>query len=156
MDRNLTILVAEDSDDYALLLERTFRDIGLTNPVRILADGADVLAYLKGEGKYADRVEFPFPSVLFTDLKMPRASGFDVLEWMQNHPECRVVPRIVLSSSDSEQDVARAYKLGAHAYFMKPGLLVELQTLLRLTRDFWAGCLKPPVPRVEDADACRD
>jgi len=150
MDRNLTILIAEDSDDYALLLERTFRDIGLTNPVRILADGAEVLAYLKGEGKYADRVEFPFPSVLFTDLKMPRSSGFDILEWMQKHPECGVIPRIVLSSSDSQQDVARAYELGAHAYFMKPGLLVELQAILRLTRAFWASCLKPPTPGVED------
>src|SRR5258705_6086476 len=99
MDRNLTILVAEDSDDYAFVLERTFRDIGFKNPVRILTDGAEVLAYLKGEGKYADRLEFPLPSVLFTDLKMPRASGFDVLEWMQRHPESRVVPRIVLTSS---------------------------------------------------------
>ena len=147
MDRNLTILIAEDSDDDGLLLERAFRQIGLKNPVRILTDGAEVISYLKGEGKYADRQEYPFPSVLFTDIKMRRVSGFQVLEWLQEHPECKVIPTIVLSSSDEPNDVTRAYQLGANAYLVKPNLIEDLQTKLRLAQQFWAECAKPPVPK---------
>jgi CheY-like chemotaxis protein len=155
VDRNLTILIAEDDNDYAFFLERAFRVIGLKNPIRILPDGAEVVAYLAGEGEYADRHQFPLPSVVFTDLKMPRSSGFEVLEWMQKNPDCGVIPRIVLSSSDNEQDIARAYDLGAHAYLAKPGRLPDLESILRLTRDFWARCLKPPMPAVP-ASAPRD
>jgi CheY-like chemotaxis protein len=145
VDRNLTILIADDDADYAFLLQRAFRAIGLKNPVQVLANGEEALAYLKGEGKYADRAEFPVPSVVFTDLNMPLASGFDVFQWMQGHPECRVVPRIVISSSDEDQDVARAYELGAHAYMEKPFLQRDLEASLRTTREFWARCLKPPL-----------
>jgi CheY-like chemotaxis protein len=75
MDRNLTILIAEDSEDDALFLQRAFRKIGMKNAVQILTDGQEVLDYLRGEGKFQDRRQFPFPSVLFTDIKMPRVTA---------------------------------------------------------------------------------
>jgi CheY-like chemotaxis protein len=147
MDRNLTILIAEDSEDDALLLKRAFRKIGLKNPFHILTDGAEVLKYLKGEGQYEDRQQYPFPSVLFTDVKMPRVSGFDILQWLREHPECRVIPTIVFSSSDETNDVTKAYELGANAYFVKPSSLGELEEMLRYAYEFWARCAKPPVPK---------
>ena len=78
MDRNLTILIAEDDESYALLIKKALRDIGLKNPVRMLPDGHEVIEYLKGEGEYSDRSANPFPSVMFLDIKMPGTNGFDV------------------------------------------------------------------------------
>ena len=80
MDRNLTILVAEDTEDDALFLERGFRKAGLKNPLQILTDGEEVIKYFKAEGKYEDRAKYPFPSVFFTDIKMPKMSGIQLYE----------------------------------------------------------------------------
>jgi CheY-like chemotaxis protein len=146
MDRNLTVLIAEDNEDDALFLGRAFRKIGLKNPVQILTDGGEVMKYLKAEGKYADRQKHPFPGVLFLDIKMPRVSGFQVLEWLREHPECRVIPTMIFSSSSQPQDVTRAYQIGANAYFVKPNTLEELQEMLQYAYEFWARCAKPPVP----------
>jgi CheY-like chemotaxis protein len=146
MDRNLTILIAEDSEDDALFLKRAFRKIGMTNAVQILTNGQDVIDYLRAEGKFEDRRQFPFPSVLFTDIKMPRVNGFEVLEWLRDHPECKVIPTIMFSSSGQPEDVERAYKLGANAYFIKPASLGELEEMLRYAYEFWARCAKPRIP----------
>jgi CheY-like chemotaxis protein len=146
MDRNLTILIGEDSEDDAIFLERGFRKIGLKNPVQILTDGGLVMDYLKGEGKFQNRREFPFPSVLFLDIKMPRVDGFQVLEWLRDHDNCKVIPTMMFSSSDQPEEVERAYKLGVNAYLVKPHSYDELEDLLRHAYEFWARCAKPKVP----------
>ncbi len=145
MDRNLTILIAEDNEDYAVVLQHAIKANGWTNPVRILPDGGEVIRYLCGEGEYADRAIHPFPSVMFLDVKMPGATGFDVLRWVKEHPECSVLPTLMLSSSDEEGDVKLAYELGANGYFMKPATLNDLRKMLQAIYDFWAWSLKPRV-----------
>jgi CheY-like chemotaxis protein len=139
-----TILIAEDIEDDAVLLERAFNLIGLSNPVKVLADGAEVIEYLRGGGRYADRAVFPFPRVLFTDLKMPHVDGFELLRWLRKHPEHAVVPTIVFSSSGEPADVRRAYELGAHAYLVKPCSMEDLQKTMRRMYEFWALCAQTP------------
>lgn len=146
MDRNLLILVAEDSDDDATLLKRAFSKNGINNPVHVCTDGNDAISYLQGTGKYCDRSTFPFPSVIITDLKMPIRDGFDILQWLQDHPECHVIPVIILSASAEERDVRRAYQLGANAYMQKPGSFHDLELLMKSLFEFWAACVKPPLP----------
>jgi CheY-like chemotaxis protein len=146
LDRNLTILIAEDSQDDAFFLERAFRKIGLKNPVQILTDGAAVMDYLKAEGKYSNRSEYPFPSVMFIDVKMPRVNGFEVLQWLQCHQQCKVIPTMVFSSSEQPEDIERAYQLGANAYIIKPNTTTELEEILRSAHDFWSRCAKPRMP----------
>ena len=133
MDRNLTILIAEDSEDDAFFLERAFRKIGLKNPVQILTDGAAVMDYLKAEGKFKDRSEYPFPSVLFLDIKMPRVSGFEVLHWLKENEQCKIIPTMVFSSSEQPEDIERAYQLGVNAYIVKPNKAEDLEVILRST-----------------------
>jgi CheY-like chemotaxis protein len=140
-----TILVAEDTEDDALLLERALQRVGLQNPVQIVTDGEELLDYLRGDGRYADREVYPLPRILFTDLKMPRVDGFEVLKWVQKNPEFAVVPTIVFSNSSDPQDIQRAYQLGAHAYRVKPADVSRLEEMLRVTYEFWATCAKPPV-----------
>ena len=145
MDRHRTILIAEDDDNYAMLLQRALGQIGRTDPVHRVANGREAIDYLVGEGKYADREAFAFPAVLFLDLKMPGLGGFDVLRWMQEHPGCRVTPTVVLSSSVLERDVELSYALGAHAYLAKPATVNELKRMLGDAYNFWAWCSRPPV-----------
>lgn len=106
------------------------------------------MAYLKGEGRYADRQAYPFPRVLITDLKMPRCGGFELLEWLDNHPECNLIPKIVLSASAEERDVRKAFQLGANCYFRKPATVQELQEIVKLASDFWTRAALPELPQV--------
>jgi CheY-like chemotaxis protein len=145
VDRNLTILIAEDNEDYALILQHAIKANGWTNPVRILPNGSEVIRYLSGEGEYADRGSYPFPSVMFLDVKMPGATGFDVLRWVREHPDCSVLPTMMLSSSDDEGDVKLAYELGANGYFVKPATLNDLKHMLQAIYGFWHWTLKPKV-----------
>lgn len=146
MDRNLTILVIEDSEDDVFLLKRALASEHIKNPVQVVRDGVEAIDYLEGKGEFHDRVHFPFPSVIFCDLKMPRLSGFEVLEWLRNHPECSVIPVIILSSSKQEVDVKKAYRLGANAYLCKPHTVGEFREMLLDTYKFWEWCEKPRVP----------
>jgi CheY-like chemotaxis protein len=145
MDRDLTILIAEDDEDYAILLEKALRQTGRTNPVHVIANGDEAIKYLEGRGKYEDRNVFAFPAVAFLDVKMPGTSGFDVLRWMQTSPHRRVTPTMVLSSLMLEKDVGLAYELGANAYLEKPSQFEDLKTMLNDAYRFWAWCVKPAV-----------
>ena len=145
MDRNRTILIAEDDDNYALLLQRALQQTGQTDPVHRVPNGMEAIDYIAGNGKYADREAFGFLAVLFLDLKMPGMGGFDVLRWMQENPRCRVTPTLVLSSSVLERDVELSYALGAHAYLGKPATVNELKRMIGDAHGFWAWCTKPPV-----------
>jgi CheY-like chemotaxis protein len=142
----LFILVAEDDPNDTLLLKRAFTKNNIDLPVHVCVDGQDAMDYLKGCLKYEDREKYPFPRVLITDLKMPRCSGFDLLAWLQQHPDCNLIPKIVLSASDQEQDVVRAHLLGANCYFRKPGTFAELCDLVRLASEFWSRAVLPPLP----------
>jgi CheY-like chemotaxis protein len=146
MNRNLTILVIEDSEDDVFLFQKALAGEHIKNPVQVVKDGVEAIDYLEGKGEFHDRVRFPFPSVIFCDLKMPRMNGFDVLEWLRKHPECSVIPLIILSSSKEDVDVKKAYLMGANAYLLKPHTLSEFREMLRDTYKFWTWCEKPRVP----------
>src|SRR5690349_327990 len=83
------ILIAEDDEDHVFLLKRALQKGAVLNPVFVVSDGQEAIEYLKGEGKYADRYEYPLPSLLLLDLKMPQKDGFEVLEWIRQQPGLR-------------------------------------------------------------------
>jgi len=147
MDDSFTILIAEDDPNDVMLLELAIRKNGITNPVKVVRDGEEAIEYLEGKGRYKDREQFPFPSVIISDVKMPRRNGLEVVEWVRQHPTCSVVPILMLSGSRIQQDVLSAYKLGANSYFTKPGTVDELSELLRLAFEYWARCERPPAPQ---------
>ena len=151
MDSDLTIVIVEDNENDAQLLEMAFRAIGVHCPVRMVEDGDAAIEYLRGCGKYEDRAAFPFPNVLFLDLKMPRVSGFDVLRWLKEHPDCAVMPTMVFSSSSVAEDVKLAYELGANGYLAKPAAFNDLKAMLRSTLEFWEWCCKPVLPKKCDS-----
>lgn len=138
-----TILVIEDDPNDIFLLQRALKKNNIVNPVQILPDGLEALAYLGGNGKYADRTTYPFPRFIIMDLKMPRMTGLEVLEWLKKNPQFQVIPTLVLTSSRLEQDISRAYQLGANSYMVKPSNFSDLQEMIRRTYDYWMVCMKP-------------
>src|SRR4051812_45479423 len=109
----------DDQNDRELLKLAAFRH---TVPIRVseAGDGVEVIEYLQGTGRFADRARHPLPDLLLMELTMPRLNGFAVLEWLQDHSTFRSIPAIVLSASSFEQDIQEAYRCGAKTYFTKP------------------------------------
>jgi len=117
---NSPILLVEDRGDDVFLVRRALDDARLITPIQVVFDGEQAIAYLDGEGKFADRSEYPMPELLLLDLKMPRIDGFEVLRWIGQQPHLSSIRIIVLTSSEDIRDVNLAYQLGAHAFLVKP------------------------------------
>lgn len=88
-----------------------------------------------GEGKYADREKFPYPTFITTDLGMPKADGFAILEFLQKNPEWKVIPTGVLSASQDQDDIQKSYRLGANSYHEKPQTSEQLRQQLKILHD---------------------
>jgi CheY-like chemotaxis protein len=146
VDQDLTILLIEDDCDAQLLLRLAFKRAGINYPVQLVANGRQAIDYLRGAGDYGDRSRFPSPDVIFTDLKLPGMSGFDLLAWIRERPECSLIPVIILSASEQDVDIRKAYQMGANAYLVKPMDIQDLEKMVRLAFGFWAACAKPRVP----------
>lgn len=138
------ILVLEDNEDDAKLLIKALQKNGIDTPVVILPDGVEGAAYLAGQGKYSDRRRYPLPCVLIVDIKMPRMGGLEFLDWLKANPGFQVIPTLVLSSSQVESDVSRAYRSGANSYMVKPTNFADLQDLVKVIADYWQRCVVPP------------
>ena len=151
--KECAILVLEDDENDAILLKRALKRLSVPNPIHIVTDGEEGIEYLTGRGKYADRSAFPFPGFIITDLKMPKKSGMEVLKWLSEHEQYRVIPTLVLTSSKEETDVAKAYGFGANSYMVKPADFQDLEKMMRLIHDYWTVCEKPgPTNRPNLAD----
>lgn len=146
MNNRRVILIVEDTEEDVELLKLAIRKANVTTPIQVARDGQEALDYLSGAGKFADRAAHPFPGVLFLDLKLPRRTGFDVLQFLKEYEQCKLIPVMVLTSSGLEQDVIRAYQLGANCYMVKPGTLGELLAFVEVAFRFWGMCALPPVP----------
>lgn len=156
--KNFPVLIVEDNPDDRLLLKRAFDRARLANPLRFVENGEEMVAYLTGQGVHADRKAHPLPLLILLDLKLPRMSGLEALEWRrQQDPQLQRIPVVVLTTSRESTDVNRAYELGASTYLVKP---VDFDALLGLVNQigiYWmllaempdvpAG--SPPPPSVD-------
>lgn len=140
-----TILLAEDDESDAFLFQIAMSQAGADNPVVRVSDGAEALAYLKGDGPYSDRTKHPFPCLLVTDLKMPRLSGFDLLTSANPLLSTNKVPAVVLSASIAEADKERSLRLGAQAFFVKSPNLAGLIAIATEIKQTWLVPVTQPV-----------
>jgi len=131
------VLLAEDDPDDILLTHIAFQKARLANPLQVVHDGEEAIAYLKGKGKFADRNKFPIPILLLLDLKMPKIDGFQVLEWLRQEPVLSRIPVAVMTSSDHDPHVRRAYDLGADSYLIKPPDSEALHALVQRLHAYW-------------------
>ena len=141
----LTVLLVEDDLNDIFLVKRAFKLAEVKNPLQVVTDGQEAMLYLKGEGKYADRHLYPLPKLIVMDIKMPRKSGFEVLEWVKNSGRpLRRIPVVIVSSSDNPDDINQAYELGANAYMVKPVEYRAVEHLFQAITQYWGlECAKP-------------
>jgi len=112
--------------------------------LKIIRDGEEAIAYLSGEGDFADRERFPRPFLLLLDLKMPGADGFEVLRWVRAEPETKRLLVVVLTSSNLQADVDRAYDLGANSYLVKPVSFDEMVNMIQRFEAYWSEINRIP------------
>lgn len=132
------VLVADDSEADIYFLLRAFEKSGVRNKIFVTRSGQETLDFLCGTGKYADRLLYPSPKIIFLDLYMPVVNGFDVLRWKANHPEYKTALCVALSNSDRLKDINYAYELGASTFLSKPLERGEIVNLLEAYQDYWS------------------
>jgi CheY-like chemotaxis protein len=117
-------------------MHRAFKKAEFHFPLREVHNGEEAISYLRGDGIYANRSEYPLPSMLLLDLNMPKKDGFDVLTWIKTQPQFNGLTIVVTTASSRPQDVSRAYELGATSFLVKPSASAELAAMVRSLRDF--------------------
>ena len=132
-----TILVVEDNPTDVMLIRRAFEKSKLANPVHVVGDGDAAVDYLSGEGTYADRERFPLPILMLLDLKLPKRSGLEVLQWLRMQETLKRIPVVVLTSSEQDRDVNAAYNIGVNSYLVKPVEFDGLLQMLTTVNMYW-------------------
>jgi CheY-like chemotaxis protein len=132
-------LIAEDDENTQLLITRAFKNLDLAAPLHFVSDGTEALEYLEGHGRYSDRMQYPLPTLVLLDLKMPRMNGLEVLRWLRQSP-FRDLVVVMFSSSDREDDVRDAYRLGVNSFVHKPVSFSEFSQTISSIHHYWFGC----------------
>lgn len=143
----VSILIADDDTQDTMLVRMAAQRASLCFRFSSVADGEEAIDYLMGRSRYADREAHPFPSMMLLDLKMPRLSGFDVLDYIRRQPGLRQLPIVIFSSSDDPKDIRRAYEAGANSYLCKPHSTEDLSALLRALEEYWCKFNHFPRPQ---------
>jgi len=142
--KEFSVLLVEDDLNDIFLVKRAFKMAHILNPLQVVTDGLEAIYYLRGAGKYSDRQAHPLPRLIVMDIKMPRKSGFEVLEWVKQDNKLRRIPVVIVSSSDNPGDINRAYELGANAYMVKPVDFRAVEHLFQTITSYWGlECAKP-------------
>lgn len=137
----VTILLAEDSAEDIELIRVAFEHHGFAVDLRAVRDGREAMAYLRGEGEYA---QAPEAGLMLLDLNMPRMDGREVLAEVKNDPQLRELPVVILTTSAAEADVHHAYTHQANAFLTKPIDFDEFLELVRCLGEFWLSAAALP------------
>ena len=144
MKNDQFILLAEDDENDMLLIQRAFQKAGLKDALKIVRNGEQAIAYLSGYAEYSDRERYPLPFLLLLDLKMPGTDGFEVLQWVRAEPNLKRLLVVVLTSSNLQADVDRAYELGANSYLVKPVEFSEMANMIQRFEAYWTEINRLP------------
>ncbi|HXT13932.1 MAG TPA: response regulator [Candidatus Angelobacter sp.] len=156
MKSDRSVLLAEDDSNDVLLLQLAFQEAGIRNPLHVVHDGQEAIDYLSGTEKFSDRSRFPFPALLILDLKMPRKTGIDVLEWLAKEDAMRCLPTIMLSSSVHPGDIEKAYRLGVNAFVVKSPSTAQRTEFARMIKTFWLTLAELPLICTDGLEAARE
>ncbi|HEX6035438.1 MAG TPA: response regulator [Anaerolineales bacterium] len=133
------VMLIEDNIDHAELVLRTLADHRIANEVLHFLDGQSALDYLYQRGEFADAEDTLRPQVILLDLRLPRVDGMDVLKTIKEDPDLKSIPVVVLTTSEAEKDVARAYYNHANSYLVKPVGFEDFRQLMEDLGFYWLG-----------------
>jgi CheY-like chemotaxis protein len=140
----IEVLLVEDSPGDVRLTRETFRDVNTSIHLHVATDGMEAMAFLRREGAH---INAPRPSIILLDLNLPKMDGREVLAHIKEDPSLKMIPIIILTTSDAEADIAKSYELQANCYLSKPVQLDAFESLVRSINDFWMTKVKLPQQR---------
>ena len=141
LSQNVEILLVEDNPGDIRLIVEVLKEGKINNNLSVVEDGEEALAYLRREGSYQDAI---VPDIILLDLNLPKINGTEVLAEIKKDPLLKYIPVIILTTSEAEQDILRAYDLHANCYITKPVNLEQFLTVVRSIENFWLTLVKLP------------
>ncbi len=139
--KTFEILLVEDNQSYVSLMMEALEESQVLTNMNVVMDGAEALAFLRRESKYA---HVPRPDIIILDLNLPKIKGQKVLEEIKNDPDLKRVPVVIFTVSSAEQDILKSYNLHANCYIIKPRELDQFMNAVKSTINFWFTVVKLP------------
>jgi two-component system, chemotaxis family, response regulator Rcp1 len=137
----IEVLLVEDSPGDVRLTREAFRDANGAIHLNVANDGVEAMEFLRKTGKHVDA---PRPDLILLDLNLPKMDGREVLAHIKDDESLRLIPTVILTTSDAEADIAKSYQLKANCYLSKPVQLDAFESLVKSINDFWLGKVKLP------------
>lgn len=138
------ILIADDDPDDRLLIKEALEEANLNNPIHFVADGIELLDYLKRENNYRDLRGTSLPGLVLLDLNMPRKNGIEALQEIKEDPKLRAIPVVVFTTSKAEEDILCAYRLGVNSFITKPLNFQSLLETVEIISRYWFNIVELP------------
>jgi CheY-like chemotaxis protein len=132
-----TVLIVDDSEADVFFLVKAMTASNVKNPIFVVRSGKEALDYLKGEGEFANRTRFPFPGIVFLDLRMSPIDGFQILWWKTRHQEFKKTLFVALSNFDSPAAINEAYAAGANTFLAKPLNSEDVRNIVEAFQVYW-------------------
>jgi two-component system, chemotaxis family, response regulator Rcp1 len=140
-DMPIQVLLVEDSAGDVRLTQEAFHDANPTIHLHVTSDGVEAMAFLRHEGVYE---HVPRPDLILLDLNLPKMDGREVLALIKEDESLKLIPTVILTTSDSEADIVKSYQLQANCYLTKPVQLEAFEHLVKSINDFWLIRVKLP------------
>lgn len=134
---NYPILLVEDNDSDAILIKRALKQLNTPNPLVIFQDGEQAINYFKNAPEIKAEMEYALPILIILDLKLPKKSGFEVLQYIKNTNVIKRIPVIILTSSSEYTEINKAYDFGANSYIKKPVAFEDLIYIMKILSIYW-------------------
>ena len=132
-----TVLLVEDDEDDVFFMKMACQRTGIPHVFHVVANGDEAVEYLAGTGVFSDRIKHPFPDLVFLDIKLPKRTGHEVLEWVRAQPGLKNLPVVMLTSSQAVSDVSQAYQLGVTSFLRKIASPAEFGQGVRVILKYW-------------------
>lgn len=145
LNEYMLVMLIEDNLDHAELVIRTLADHKVANQIRHFSEGQSALDYLYRRGEYSDPAKSPRPNLILLDLRLPRIDGLEILKDIKNTDELCSIPVVVLTTSEADRDITRAYLNHANSYLVKPVGYEEFNKLMEDMGFYWLGWNTSPV-----------
>jgi CheY-like chemotaxis protein len=140
----IVILMADDDQDDQMLAADALRAAKIANHFRAVGDGEELMDYLKHRGQHAEAASAPRPGLILLDLNMPRKDGREALREIKADPVLRSIPVVILTTSENEYEVERAYDLGANSFIVKPVTFEGLVQAMKVVTEYWFNIVHLP------------
>ncbi len=142
--KSVVILLADDDEDDVILIKDSFQKSKLSNDLRVVEDGVELLDYLRRQGAFADPETSPRPDIILLDLNMPRMDGREALKEIKHDPRFKEIPVIILTTSQTHADILRSYQDGANCFITKPVTFQSMCEVVSKFGEYWFQIVRLP------------